>query len=553
MKSTLEDEPLLKLDQNERSEDIPNWVKPFFNRLDEGVFWRYPQKDKAESAWANHLGLQKDQVMLTNGSDEAISLLFAALQPGTQVILPLPAFGVFIDQCSLMPVQAMVLPPASDLAIDQIAIQRALEQVQNGVFILTRPNNPTGECIPRQLLQDWIRLASSNKTRVLLDEAYADFSGETSISFLNEFPNLLIMRTLSKAYGLAGFRIGMLLGDANVLKPIRRRAMPFNLSSPAVELAIEAISSSVQKEVEVYCSKIRKNRQYLFELLTDWGLSVFPGHGNFLLIRSGSPRNTLIANFLKSRGIAVRLFGRPELSETLRISIPANLDRLIPALKQVIKPDLVCLDVDGCLMDVSRSFDEAIIKTVFHFTGGQPTHAEIASLRAQSGFNSDFSLSAELIQRRGYGATMKEVIAVFESCYWGDTLHPGTVQNEIPLASKETMEFLGKRFDTAIITGRNQKELETMFCHRQFSEISFSVTMDDVKKGKPDPEGIHQAQTHFKTQSSWMVGDNVDDILAAVASHSVPVGIGRHNKDQLVQAGACIVLNHIDEIRSLLS
>jgi len=543
----------LKLDQNERSDDTPTWVKPFLNSLDDSIFWCYPQKAKAETAWADFLGLDKEQVILTNGSDEAISVLFSTLEPASQVILPLPAFGVYMNQCSQWPIKAEIIQAATDLSIDREAVQKKLEQVQNGLFILTRPNNPTGESIPGELLISWLTLAQENGTMVLLDEAYAEFAGQTCLPLMEKYSNLMIIKTLSKAYGLAGFRIGIFLGSSAVLEPIRKRFMPFNLSSPAVELAVETVKPIVQNEVTQYCLRINKNRQHLFEILNSWGVSVFPGKGNFLLLKTGSPRNQLIANFLKSCGIAVRLFDRDGLRDTVRITIPIELDLLIEVLGQVLRPELICLDVDGCLMDVSSSFDAAIVETVFHFTGSPVTTDDIGALRTKTGYNSDFSLTHELVRQRGGKASLAEVTEVFELRYWGRPGSSGTQQNEKPLITPNTMEFIEETCHTALVTGRNRRELEPIFTFPVFSKNMFSITTDDVKEGKPHPAGIKLAQSKFGTQKCWMVGDNVDDILAAVASNSVPIGIGEQNEEQLTRAGACIVLKDINEIRSLLS
>lgn len=544
--------PKMKLDQNERNGGAPAWTRSFLENQDETVFWQYPKRIRAEETWADFMNCKPSELVMTNGSDEAIATLFGSLKANTPVVLPLPAFGVFIHQCNQWPVDARLLPPGPKLCIDGEAVERQLEEIEDGLLVITRPNNPTGECMSKDRLRKWIELAAKRGNRVLLDEAYAEFSNQTCVDWIHPFSNLLVMRTLSKAYGLAGFRIGLLFGSAELVSPIRERLMPFNLSSPAVELACAATQPEAQMDVSNYTQQIRANRSLLQAALEEWGVDVCASEANFLLLRLGSPRNTLVQRFLSSQGIAVRLFDRPELEGTLRITVPLYLTELMEPLAKILKPDLICLDVDGCLMDVSSSFDQAIVETVSLFSDSPPEAQEITELRMTSGFNNDFELSRELLRRRGYDLDLPKVTQVFERCYWGEPSGTGACSNETPLVSESTMDFLYGRFKTALVTGRNRAELEPVLQLQPFKKIDFLVSVDDVTKGKPDPEGILKAQKTFNTRRTWMVGDNVDDILAGKASGSVTLGIGLANQEALYRAGADMVLEHIDEIRRLL-
>jgi histidinol-phosphate aminotransferase len=541
----------LKLDQNERSEGLPAWASRAWAELDQQAVWGYPRREPTERLLALTLGLKPEQVLLGNGSDELIATLFASLPPGSPVLLPAPTFGFYGEQLALWPLEGRQIPPTANFDQDWSAVEAALAEQQGGLLVLVRPNNPTGEVLPRQHLLSLLKLAQTRGALVLLDEAYAEFSGESLLSEAQFHPHVLISRTFSKAYGLAGLRLGYFVGAAPLIASLRRRTMPFNVSHPGLQLVQAALSPAARQEVAEYSAAVAANRDQLLGLLNSWGVPAKPSGANFLMFRLTPQRADFVRAATARLGLYLRAWADPAWAGVLRLSIPACLGDLPERLERVFKPRLLCLDVDGCLIDTSESFDAAIAATVELFGGARPARTEILALRGRSGFNDDHQLTLALLAERGLRPPFSHIQRVFNDFYFGAGQSAGLVTLEKPLISMHFWARLQNRCRLALVTGRNRREMAHALDVLFPSPDVLSITLDDVERGKPDPQGILQAMAAFQTGNAWMIGDNVDDIRAASAAGALPLGVGP-NREALLQAGALAVLATIDELEVLL-
>jgi len=552
---------MLKLDFNERS-DQPS--PPQQQLAEQGLdlpLWRYPARENLENQLAEFYGLSANQVLVTNGGDEAIYVLMRILSEGKKLILPLPAFSQYtwgIESWNLSP---ELLPANPDQTIDRPAITQALQKTANGILVLTSPNNPTGEVIAVSQIKEWLRLAKANNNLIFLDEAYVEFSelqAEATIELLKTYDNLILLRTFSKAYGLAGIRCGYLLGNACWIDEFRCRCMPFNVNAISLELAATALKESSQQDKQSYVEKIRLNRNQLLEKLRGWRVSVNDSEGNFVLLRLTQEKAKLVYQFLKRNDILVRNFGGA-LANCIRITIPLDLDPLTKLLQQVFDPDLICLDMDGVLIDTSRSYDRAVIETVKAFTDELIFESAIIEMRNRGGFNNDWVLSQALIAEKGIEVDLATVTDKFQTFYLGrnyqqQNFDDGLIHYETALIDQQMIERIKTTKRTfAVVTGRPRLEASIGLNNLDLNNIPF-IGLDDVANGKPDPEGIRKLQKEYG-HLSWMVGDNPDDIEAAKASGSVAIGVnkpGQDNAKVLYQAGADLVIDNINQLESLL-
>lgn len=542
---------ILKLDQNERSEGLPAWAARAWAGLDQQAVWGYPRREPTERLLARSLAMQPEQVLLGNGSDELIVTLFASLPPGSPVLLPAPTFGFYAEQLALWPLQSRQIPASATFDQDWPAVEAALAGQQGGLLVLVRPNNPTGEVLPRERLLALLNLARTRGTVVLLDEAYAEFSGDSLLSEVQLHPHLLISRTFSKAYGLAGLRLGYFVGAAPLIATLRRRTMPFNVSHPGLQLVEAALSPEARQEVAGYAAAVAANRDSLLGLLNSWGVPAKPSGANFLMFSLPPPRADFVRAAAARLGVLLRAWSNPEWRGVLRLSIPAALGDLPERLERVFKPRLLCLDVDGCLIDTRESFDAAIAATVQHLGGIRPAHEEILALRGRSGFNDDHQLTYALLAEKGLRPSFPQVQQVFNEFYFGTGQQAGLLTLEKPLISQHFWAVLQKNHQLALVTGRNRREMTHALELLQPGPEVLPITLDDVERGKPDPQGILRAMAAFQTGNAWMIGDNVDDIRAASAAGALPLGVGP-NREALLQAGALAVLATIDELEVML-
>lgn len=543
---------VLKLDQNERSEQPPRWAVEALRQVTPFALNRYPKRQRLEAKLAAHHGLAPDQVLVTNGSDEAIQYLFQSLPSGLPVILPLPTFGVYQDQIARWPIQPERIAPLLDLRLDVAAILEKLHERPQGLLILVRPNNPTGESLAGSHMDAIIAVCRETGSQLLLDEAYADFSGESWIDQIAEYPNLWILRTFSKAYGLAGMRVGYLVGQASLIEPVRRLAMPYNVSTLALLMAECGCSDEAQRDVRQYSNQIRRNTEQLMVQLREWGLTFVQSSANFVMIKLGPARAEFVRRALAAQSIKVRVFDRPELDGWVRVSVPMDMDRLMAGLEAVLRPDLICLDVDGCLVDVRDSFEATVIEAVRRLTGGVANRDQIIALRAAGGLNDDWELTEVLVRQAGYRPGPGEVRDMCELIYWGTQDEPGYVRLERAILEPATLALICAHAEYALVTGRSQRELAPA---RELLGLPLDIpasTIDMVQRGKPDPEGIVRVRDQIGASRVWMVGDNVDDIRAGVEAGAVPIGVGADMIDALYEAGAAVVLKDINQIGALL-
>jgi histidinol-phosphate aminotransferase len=545
-------QPLLKLDFNERCDNINPLVKEF--SYGENL-WQYPDRLPLENSLAKLNKLSANQVLCTNGGDEAIMILMRLIKErslidGVKLILPLPAFSQYTWGIKSWSLDSIAIPATEQFAINFESTLAAIKLNEKAITILTRPNNPTGESIP---ISDLIELISASKKAngwVFLDEAYIEFSEELSAvdTLLSQFDNCVILRTFSKAYGLAGVRLGYILGSEAVIEEFKQRCMPFNIPAPSLQIAMQALTDKSQNEMRDYCKVIRSNRNLIVKYLEKMRVQVFPSHANFVLLKLPANQAQAIKSFMAKNNILVRSFNEGELKNCLRITIPFNTERLIRMLEQCFSPKLVCMDMDGVLIDTSGSYDQCVIETVKQLSGKDISNNALESLRKLGGYNNDWVLSQQLLIDLGIDSSLEKVTAVFQGLYLGDSNKLGLVNNETVLISDNLIKKINQSNDTvfSIVTGRPRKEAKSGQAMINLQTLDL-ISLDDVKEGKPSPEGIQKLQSQY-SKSSWMCGDNPDDMQAAVESDSLAIGIGSNKIDALYEAGADIVLNNINEL-----
>lgn len=551
---------LLSLDFNERCDK----ANPLTDEYSFGdSLWKYPDREPLEKKIAQINSLSKEQILCTNGGDEAIMILMRIIKEGAPFILPLPAFSQYTWGIKSWQQEVISIAAKDDLSIDLEKTKQAIVNTNGAITVLTRPNNPTGESIEISELIELINLSRQNNGWVFLDEAYIEFSVEDSAadSLLEKFDNLVILRTLSKAYGLAGVRLGYLLGSERLIELFRERCMPFNIPTPSLQIATKALEDNNQREMKKYCQQIKINRQILTDWFIDLGIKVFPGQANFVLLQLPEGQAIAVKSFMKKNKILLRAFDQGKMQNCLRITIPFELERLLYCLQQCFQPKLICMDMDGVLIDTSGSYDQCVLATVEQLSAKSIDLSEVESLRRQGGFNNDWVLSKQLLDDLGLQFSLEKVTAVFQQIYLGENndslvskghVTKGLVANESPLIGSSLVATINQsetcRF--AIVTGRPRLEAKSGQELINLSQLDL-ISLDDVEQGKPSPEGIKRLQQKYSKQS-WMCGDNPDDMQAAVASNCLAIGIGENKIESLFQAGADIVLKDINELEKWL-
>lgn len=308
-----------------------------FGSITEEDFNRYPdpyQKD-LKARIGQIKGIDPSRIFLGNGSDEAIDLLFRAFcRPGVDnVILLPPTYGMYEVSAGINDVATIKVPLTADFQLDITAIQAAITPYSKILFICS-PNNPSGNKLNRE---DIRTLIGSFEGLVVVDEAYIDFSDEPSfITELDRYPNLLVMQTFSKAWGLASLRLGMAFASTEIIAILNKIKPPYNVSGLTQSKVLEALQDL--KSMNQMTADILTAREQLREGLLKLPAvhKIHPSHANFLLVQINQPKETY--NELVKQQIIVRDRSKVTLCEgCLRITVgtPAENNQLLSVLSNI--------------------------------------------------------------------------------------------------------------------------------------------------------------------------------------------------------------------------
>jgi histidinol-phosphate aminotransferase len=303
--------------------------------LDTELLARYPEREPVEKEVADFLGLDPAQVLLTNGVDEAIHLLCSTyLDPGDEALIVVPTFAMYAIFAQAEGARIVEVRAGDDFTFPAQALL-AQVSARTRLIAVANPNNPTGAAVAGNVL---IQIAqAAPQAAVLVDEAYFEFHGETLIDHRRQIENLFVARTFSKAYGLAGLRIGILAGEARQMAMVRRVASPYNVNAAALAVLPEALQD--QEYVGRYVAQVLGNRDKLQQELGNLGLRYWPSHANFVLVRIGSAHAEFV-QALRDRGILVRdRHTDPGCEGCVRLTVGSgeHTETLIGALYDVVE------------------------------------------------------------------------------------------------------------------------------------------------------------------------------------------------------------------------
>jgi len=328
---------LIKLDVMENPFRLPAELQQALGRrLGAVAINRYPAERTRELALAlaAHAGMPEGcDIVLGNGSDELITLLSMAVsQPGACVMTPLPSFVMYEHSARYQGLGFVGVPlRAEDFELDGPAMLAAIAQHQPALIYLAYPNNPTGNLWDRAVIEQIIAAAPG---LVVMDEAYQPFAAADSMGWLRRHPNVLVMRTMSK-FGLAGVRIGYLMGRSELVAQIEKLRPPFNIGVLNAEAGLFAL-----EHAEVYAAQaaeLRAQRERVLAALQSLsGVQVFPSQGNMLLARVADAAATFAA--MKARGVLIKNASSAHalLANCLRITIGTAEENtaMLAALKE---------------------------------------------------------------------------------------------------------------------------------------------------------------------------------------------------------------------------
>jgi histidinol-phosphate aminotransferase len=305
----------LRLDFNENTLACSPRVIEALKKITAADLTRYPERGSVEVRVADSLGVTPAEVLLTNGVDEAIHVLCQAfLDRGDAMLLPVPTYSMYEVYGSAAEAQIDAVPAwdsASELKTDAVLASHDLRfpldamlaaiHERTRVIAIANPNSPTGATVSRNAI---IAVAErAPQAIVLVDEAYYHFYGETVLDLIGKVPNLVVARTFSKAYGLAGLRLGALIAAEETMQWLRRVISPYSVN----QLALLCLPAALEDRayLDWYVAEVKNARRELAQALTECGLEHWPSEANFILTRIGSEHGAFVKT-MRTRGILTR-------------------------------------------------------------------------------------------------------------------------------------------------------------------------------------------------------------------------------------------------------
>lgn len=324
----------VRLDFNENTFACSTKVLEALGRISRSDLTIYPERARVEHIAAAHLNLQPEQVLLTNGVDEAIHVLCQAyLSAGDEMLLPVPTYSMYAVYASGTEASLIEVPASNDFHFPLEALLTKITPVTK-LIAIANPNSPTGQAVRREDLLKIIEAAP--RAMVLVDEAYFHFYGQSVMDLVGRVKNVTVARTFSKAYGLAGLRLGLLAADVSTMQWLRRIISPYSVNSLALACLPAALED--QAYIDWYVEEVLAARKEFAEAIQHLGVPYWPSEANFILTRIGT-QHAEFASAMKTHGVLVRdRSNDPGCDGCVRITIGTreNTAQGIAAMKEVL-------------------------------------------------------------------------------------------------------------------------------------------------------------------------------------------------------------------------
>jgi histidinol-phosphate aminotransferase len=522
-------EGFARLHMNEAAEDWPLEARAaLLERLAALSFRFYPERQAELSERLRiQLGAPQGGLLLGPSSGALLDLVaLAGLEPGDRVATPDPGFSLYPLLVKRHRGQLRPIPVDNGFPL-----QPWFQAIDEGVrqLWITLPNNPTGAWVSPEALEPLLEASARrpDPPLVLLDEAYAEFAPRTHRLAPERWPNVLLLRTFSKALASASWRLGYLIGDPSLVGKLTALQLPYSMPSASLEALDVALDFPA-----AFDAAVRRTVDLRERLAANTGdFRTVPSAANFLLVEP-DPGSALLAVGQLTRSLPGRNAARVNIGNEAEAAVTARaLGSDLAAAAPLRTNRLLVLDIDGVLIDADRSFMEAVARALAELLPGVAwSDAHFTAFKRAGGFNNDFRLTAGAMALAERGeldrildgfspADCTARIAELEprakevvQRHYADTLH-----FERPLISLEELRaFPG---DLAILTGRPPEELDLAWKVLGWRLPAIADSVPHLRK--PSPSGLLQLADAFRAEQVTFAGDTLDDAACLSAARQL--------------------------------
>lgn len=317
----------IRMDGNESVDGLPeSFVQDTLKKVTPSMLAAYPNPKSCTEGFAEYIGVSREKILLTNGSDAAIKMFYEAyVEQGDRVIIATPAFEMYEVYCNMYGATPIHVDYSDDFVFP---IEAYIKEIENGAkaAFITNPNNPNGVVIDERLIRRILDSAQAKDVLIILDEAYYWIYDQTMIHLLKEYSNLIVLRTFSKILGLAGLRLGCVIASEDIILDIKKVAPPAGVNVIALLFGEELIKRP--DLIENLILDFNREKEYFKFRLNECGITFIDTYSNYLLIPvDGDPKNKI--SYLRDQGILVAY----KMNRYIRVNIgnESLIDRFVDA------------------------------------------------------------------------------------------------------------------------------------------------------------------------------------------------------------------------------
>jgi histidinol-phosphate aminotransferase len=547
----------IRLDLNENIGGCSPKVIEAIRNFQPGKVGIYPEYSELTDRLAQEFKIPSESILITNGADEAIRIVFETyIENNDKVLLPIPIYSMYEIFAKMMGSEIVTVLYNKDFSFP---IDQLLKSVTSDtkLILIINPSSPIGTSVEEE---DLLKILDrANDKIVLLDETYYHFANKTYAGWIKEFKNLIVIQTFSKAYGLAGLRLGVLISDIENINNLKKVKPPYSVNAIAVAAGIAALED--KRYVKSVIQNIISEKGFIVRELTQLGFDARLTKTNFILVNFGKLAEKVYQKLLEQNILVKNISKLPLMNGYLRITVGMRRESqlLLEALKNMILPEVILFDMDGVLVDVSKSYRLAIKKTVESFSDREVTFEEIEAYKNRGGYNNDWDITEAILKDIGISVSCNQIVQVFQQYYLGNNFN-GFIANEKWLLEEGILNKLKQTYKLGIVTGRPRMEAEYSLKKEGIDkDFDVLITMEDVGgRDKPDPYGIDLALKKLQAKRAVFIGDNIDDIKAALNARITPIGVvpphtnGEKTAKILRESGAKCILKNVNEITEVL-
>ena len=313
----------MRLDMNENVDGLPEeFINDFLAKIDKDFISMYPEPEKFERVYSEYMGIEKNMIMPTNGSDMAIRYVFETFgENGKKVVTVIPTFEMYRINAQLMGMEHVAIEYDDDYSI---SVDKIIDKIDDDtrIVVILNPNNPMGNVFDEQDVRTIINRAKEKDAIVFIDEAYHYFCDTTYINLVQEYNNVVLCRTFSKMFAMAACRLGVVISNSEMIEWMKRGKLSFEVNSFALEMGSMLLERP--DVIQQMIVQAKEGKEYLLELLESKGYEVRRCEGNFVFVY---PKTNVkeLEKRLKKNGVLIKTYSTPILENVIRVTTGSRI------------------------------------------------------------------------------------------------------------------------------------------------------------------------------------------------------------------------------------